>query len=194
MFMNYLQKNKFFRKIIHKIKNKGAEDRIKKIKPYLDKKDKILDIGSGSCIVCEILNKEGYNITPIDIKNLSFAENIKPIIYDGSKIPFKNDEFNTSLILTVLHHTPIPEKVLEEAKRVSKTIIIIEDIYTNIFNKYVTYFFDSLFNLEFINHFHTNKNNKEWKKTFNRKGLKLLDAKYYYSFFGIKRAIYCLEK
>jgi hypothetical protein len=41
--MNYLQKNNFSRKIIHKIKEKGAKDRIKKIKPYLDKKDKIVE-------------------------------------------------------------------------------------------------------------------------------------------------------
>lgn len=194
MFMNYLQKNKFFRKIIHKIKNKGAEDRIKKIKPYLNKKDKILDIGSGSCIVCEILQKEGYNITPIDIKNLSFAENMKPIIYDGIKTPFKRDEFNTSLIFTVLHHTPAPEKILKEAKRISKVIIIIEDIYTNIFNKHMAYFFDSLLNLEFIGCPRTNKNDRAWKKIFNKMDLKLLDVKYYKSFFGVKRAIYCLEK
>lgn len=192
--MNYLQKNKFFRNITHKIKNKGAKDRIKKIKPYLNKKDKILDIGSGSCIVCEILKKEGYNITPIDIKNLSFVENIKPIIYDGIKMPFKGDEFSASLILTVLHHTPVPEKILEEAKRISKVIIIIEDIYTNIFDKHIAYFFDSLFNLEFIGCPRTNKNDKEWKKIFNKMDLKLFNVKYYKSFFGVKRAMYCLKK
>lgn len=192
--MNYLQKNNFLRKIIHKIKERGAKDRIEKIKLYLDKKDKILDIGSGSCIVHEIMKKEGYDTTPIDIKNLSFAKNIKPIIWNGDEIPFKRDEFNASLILTVLHHTPFPEKVIEEAKRVSKTIIIIEDIYTNIFNKQIAYFFDSLFNLEFINHPRTNKNDRTWKKIFSNMDLKLLDSKYYYSFFGVKRAIYCFEK
>jgi ubiquinone/menaquinone biosynthesis C-methylase UbiE len=192
--MNYLQKNELFRKIIHKIKKKGAEDRIKKIKRYLDKKDKILDIGSGSCIVDEILKKEGYDITPIDIKNLSFAENVKPIIWNDGEMPFEENEFNISLILTVLHHAPVPENVLKEAKRVSKIIIIIEDIYTNIFDKRIAYFFDSLFNLEFINHPHTNKDDKAWKKTFNDMGLKLLDAEYYHSFFGVRRAIYCLGK
>lgn len=194
MFMNYLQKNKFFRNIIRKTKSKGAKDRIKKVKPYLNKKDKILDIGAGSCIISEILRKEGYDITPIDVNNLSFAESVEPIIYDGNKIPFKADEFNVSLILTVLHHTPFPEKILEEAKRVSGSIIVIEDIYTNIFNKYIAYFFDSLLNLEFFGCTHTNKTDKEWKGTFNKIGLKLLDAKYYKSPFRIKRVICYLKK
>ncbi|MDP2741531.1 MAG: methyltransferase domain-containing protein [bacterium] len=192
--MNYLQKNKFFRNIIYKIKSKGAKDRIKKIKPYLNKNDKILDIGAGSCIVCEILQEEGYETTPIDVKNFSFAEGIKSIIYDGNKIPFKTDEFNVSLILTVLHHTPSPEKVLEEAKRTSRLIIIIEDIYTNTFNKYIAYFIDSLLNLEFIGCPHTNKNDKEWKKIFNKMNLNLLDVKYHMSPFGVKRTTYCLKK
>lgn len=194
MFMNYLQKNEFFRNIIYKIKSKGAKDRIKKIKPHLNKKDKILDIGSGSCIVCEVLQKEGYNMTPIDVKNLSFAESIKPVIYDGNIIPFETDEFSTSLLLTVLHHTPYPENILEEAKRVSELIIVIEDIYTNTFNKYIAYFIDSLLNLEFIGCPRTNKNDKEWKKTFKKMDLNLLDVRYHRSPFGVKRATYCLKK
>ena len=192
--MNYLQKNIFFRNIIYRIKSKSAKDRIKKIKPYLNKKDKILDIGAGSCIVSEILRREGYDITPIDVNNLSFAKNIKPIIYNGNKIPFKTDEFNVSLILTVLHHTPFPEKILEEAKRISKVIFIIEDIYTNTFNKHMAYFFDNLLNLEFFGCPHTNKTDKEWKGIFSKTGLNLLDAEYYESPLRIKRAVYYLKK
>jgi 2-polyprenyl-3-methyl-5-hydroxy-6-metoxy-1,4-benzoquinol methylase len=192
--MNYFQKNRFLKNIIYKIKSKSAKDRIKRIKPYLNKKDKILDIGAGSCIVSEILQKEGYETTPIDVKNLSFAKNIEPTIFDGIKIPFKTGEFNTSLILTVLHHVPFPEKILEEAKRASKKIIIIEDIYTNTLNKHTAYFFDSLLNLEFFGCPRTNKADKEWKEIFNKMDINLLDAKYYKSPLGVKRAIYFLEK
>lgn len=191
--MNYFQKNRFFRNIIYKIKSKSAKDRVEKIKPYLSKKDKILDIGAGSCIITEILKKEGHDITPIDVKNLSFAKNIEPIIYD-EKMPFNADDFGVSLILTVLHHTPYPENILEEAKRVSKKIIIIEDIYTNTFNKHIAYFFDSLLNLEFFRCSRTNKTDKEWKGIFNKMGFNLVDCKYYRSPFLVERAIYCLEK
>ena len=114
-----------------------------------------MDIGSGTCNVCEILSKKGYEITPLDVHDLSFVNNIKPVIYDGNKIPYANNKFDQTLILTVLHHTPNPEKILQEAKRVSKRIIIIENVYSNWLHKYLTYFFDSLLNLEFIGHPHT---------------------------------------
>ena len=167
---------------------------VKKIQSFLDKKDLILDIGSGTCNVCEILSNKGYKITPLDVQNLSFVNNMKPVIYDGNKIPFNDNRFDKSLILTVLHHTPEPEKILYEAKRVSKKIIIIEDIYVNWLHKYVTYFFDSLLNLEFAGHPHTNKDDKQWKKTFEKLGLKLIDVKYNYSLLVFKHATYYLEK
>jgi len=194
MLIQFLQKNKFFRKIIYKAGDARAKDMIKRIRSFLDKKDLILDIGSGTCNVCEILSNKGYKITPLDVENLSFVNNLKPVIYDGNRIPFNDDKFDKALILTVLHHTPKPENILQEAKRVSKQIIIIEDVYSNWLHKYVTYFFDSLLNLEFIGHPHTNKSDKQWKKTFENLGLKLIDVKYNHSFLVLKHATYYLEK
>ena len=195
MVIEFLQKNKFFRKIIYKAGKPRAQDMVSRIIPFLDKNDTILDIGSGSCNVCEILLKDGYQVTPLDVRNLSFVNNMKPVLYDGENIPFEDNKFDKALILTVLHHTPDPEKILSEARRVSsKGIIIIEDVYSNWLHKYVTYFFDSLLNLEFIGHPHTNKNDEEWKKTFEKLGLKLVDVKYNHSFLVFKHATYYLEK
>ena len=190
----FAQRNKFLRKIVYKIGKSRAKDMVNKIKLFIKLNDSILDIGSGTCNICEVLLNKGYNLTPLDIQDLSFVNNIKPIIYDGTKIPFKDNEFDKSLILTVLHHTPEPEKILNEAKRVSKRIIVTEDIYSNKIHKYLTYFFDSLLNLEFTGHPHTNKSNKEWKKTFEKLGLKLLAAKYSTSFIVFRHATYYLEK
>lgn len=167
---------------------------IEKIKFFLKKEDRILDIGAGTCNVCEILLRDGYRITPLDVQDLSFVDNIKPILYNGNKIPFRDNKFDVALILTVLHHTSRPEKIIEEAKRISKRIIIIEDIYINKFHKYLTYFFDSLLNLEFINHPHTNKNDKQWKEVCEKLGLKLIGAKYSRSFLVFNHAAYCFEK
>ncbi|GAG39124.1 unnamed protein product, partial [marine sediment metagenome] len=155
------QKIVFFRRIILKLSKYRAKDMVKQIEPYLDKHKNILDIGSGCCNICKILNEKQFKVTPIDVKDLSAINDIKPIIYDGKKIPFKKNKFDNALILTVLHHTPYPKKIIKEAKRVSKKIIIIEDIYTNKIHKYVTYFVDSFLNLEFIGHPHSNKTDKE---------------------------------
>jgi ubiquinone/menaquinone biosynthesis C-methylase UbiE len=194
MLVKFLQKNNFFRGIIYKLGRARANDIFSKIKPFLNKDDYILDIGAGTCNVCEILLEKEYNVIPLDIQDLSFVNNIKPILYDGDKIPFDDNKFDITLILTVLHHTPYPEKIIEEAKRVSKRIIIMEDIYTNVFHKYITYFFDGLLNLEFIGHPHTNKNDKLWKETFDKLGLKIIETRYHSSYLVFRHATYYLEK
>lgn len=194
MLINFLQKNIFFRNIIYKIGNKRAIDLINRIEKFLNKNDYILDIGSGVCNVSEVLLKKGYKVVPLDIQDLSFVNDIKPILYDGNKIPFNDDKFTIALIITMLHHTPYPEKVIKEVMRVSKKIIIIEDIYSNKFHQYLTYFFDSLVNFEFIGHPHTNKNDKQWKDVFLKLGLKFIDVRYYSSFIVFKQATYYLIK
>jgi tetratricopeptide (TPR) repeat protein len=37
-------------------------------------------------------------------------------LYDGDQMPFKDDQFDTSLLLFVLHHSPDPEKLLRVIK------------------------------------------------------------------------------
>ncbi|NMB56522.1 class I SAM-dependent methyltransferase [Candidatus Beckwithbacteria bacterium] len=192
--MKLLQKNKLSKKIIYKIAQKRTQSLLKKIEPFLKEGDKILDIGAGTCSLCEDLEKKDYQVFPLDVQNLSLIDHINPLIYNGDKIPYENDEFNKALILTVLHHTKDPEKIIKEAKRVAKEIIIIEDVYSNPLHQYITYFFDSLLNFEFFNHPHSNKNNREWQETFEKLGLKLLDTQYHRSFFVFKHATYYLQK
>jgi len=192
--IGHLQKNIISKIIIYNAGKNRAENMVNIFKPFLNKKDKIIDIGAGVCNICEVLQKNKYRVIPIDVTNLSFIKNIKPLIYDGKKIPFKANTFDKALILTVLHHVRHPEKIIQEAKRVAKEIIIVEDIYSNWFHKYLTYFFDSLLNLEFIGHPHSNKSDREWQKTFKKLGLKLIDVKYNQSFLIFKHATYYLKK
>jgi ubiquinone/menaquinone biosynthesis C-methylase UbiE len=146
-------------------------DILRKISPYLKKEDRIIDIGCGSCEVCKHLQNDGYAVTPVDVKNRSFFRNIKPIIYDGKKLPFPDNSFDVSLLITVLHHTQDPVAVLSEAKRVSKRIIVMEDLYQGKAQKYLTFAMDSILNLEFFGHPHTNMTKEEWEHLF--KELKL---------------------
>lgn len=194
MLIEFLQKNNFCKNIIYKIYRKRYKVTIKKLEPFLKKNESILDIGSGTCHNGELLIEKGYDITLLDVKNLSFVKNIKPIIYDGEIIPFKDNSFDISLLETVLHHTKKPIQIIKQAKRVSKKIIISEDIYNNIFQKYITFFFDSLLNLEFKGHPHNNKTDEEWKKIFKKLNLKLVKSKYYNSFLVFNRVMYYLEK
>ncbi len=172
--MNFLRENKFIRNFIFNNFSKSwAFSKYNRIKNFLDHDDLLLDLGAGKCALTWKLKQEGYNTTPVDVQNLSFCSEIEPIIYDGKHLPFADNSFDKVLLLTVLHHIPEPELVIKEALRVADELIIIEDIYSNPLQKYLTFFTDSLFNFEFIGHPHSNKTEKEWQRLFNDLGLEI---------------------
>lgn len=195
MIVKLLQKYKLSKTFIYRVIRFRAKYIVEELEKYLDKKDSIVDIGAGACNIDEILIEKGFTVTPIDIRNSSFVDQINPVIYDGIKIPFADDTFDSALIITVLHHAYNNEKIIEEARRVSKKIIIIEDIYSGTIHKYLTFFMDSIVNLEFFGHPHSNRNDKEWQELFIKTGLKLKNATYRKSAFPfIRHATYYLEK
>jgi len=49
MITEFLQKNKFFRKAVYRLGSLRAKNMVGQIERYLNKKDKILDIGAGTC-------------------------------------------------------------------------------------------------------------------------------------------------
>ena len=170
-----------------------GKSKINRTQNYLNKDDKILDIGCGPASVSLLLTQKGYDVTPLDIKDLSFTDSIKPVVYDGNHIPFEDKEFDVSLLLTVLHHVHDPIKLISEAVRVSKKIILIEDVYDNPFQKYLTYFADSLINLEIIGHPHSNKSDRQWKYIFNEMGLMLSDSTIMRYIYFFRQATYVLN-
>lgn len=176
--MKFLRKNKLIRNFIFNNFSKSwARGKYNRIKFFLDQDDLLLDLGSGKCALSWKLRQEGYNTTPVDVQNLSFCSEIEPIIYDGKKLPFADNSFDKILLLTVLHHIPQPETVIKEALRTADELIIIEDVYSNPLQKYLTFFADSLFNFEFIGHPHSNKTEKEWQKLFDDLGLEIKEKR-----------------
>lgn len=173
---------------------KSVEKAIGEFEWFLSKNEKILDLGAGTCMFTKLLLEKSYNVTPIDIKNKSYYPSITSIVYNGKKLPFPDRDFDTCLIISVLHHTKNPEMVLQEAIRVtSKKIIILEDLYTNPIQKYYTFFIDSLLNKEFIGHPHTNKDDESWRLLFQKLGLKLVKCTYSQSYGFLHNAMYFLN-
>jgi ubiquinone/menaquinone biosynthesis C-methylase UbiE len=169
-------------------------EKLDELVQYLESTDNIVDVGSGNSVLCHELRTRNYKVIPLDIDNQSFIDSVKPVIYDGVKAPFKDNCFDVALLITVLHHTKMPEQVLAEVVRVSKRIIIIEEIYSNAISKYLTYFIDSVFNFEFFGHPRTNKTDAGWRETFERLRLRLVDANYTKSILVLNRVTYVLEK
>lgn len=192
--MSFLYNEKMFLKRLRKqLKLVAASYKIKLLTPFLEQGN-ILDVGTGNGGLEAVLKSKRFNIQGLDIKNKSLFGDIVPDIYDGENFPYDKDAFKNSMIVTVLHHTTNPEKILSEAKRCSGRILIVEDIYTNTFQKYLTFFTDSLVNMEFIGHPHSNKTDMEWRSLFRKMNLKLIYTKQFRFMLFFRQVIYVLEK
>jgi 2-polyprenyl-3-methyl-5-hydroxy-6-metoxy-1,4-benzoquinol methylase len=130
---------------------------------------RIVDIGAGICAVAEELMEAGYQVTPIDIEEQSLSESIRSILFDGSKIPFTDDAFDLSLFLAVLHHVPKDGQVqlLKEAQRVAPRVLVMEEVYSNTWEKWRTFLLDSFWNLKFFGEPHSNRTDAEWCQLFS---------------------------
>ncbi|MEM7035372.1 MAG: polyprenol phosphomannose-dependent alpha 1,6 mannosyltransferase MptB, partial [Bacteroidota bacterium] len=184
----------FFRNLIRRSIPARLAIKYERIARHLDKNETVLDVGTGNGGLCHALKGNGYDVTAVDVKDISFFEEVKPVIYDGEKLPWDDNSFDTALIITVLHHTPDPEAIVKEAMRVArKKVVIMEDIYHNVFQKHLTFFTDSLVNLEFDGHPHTNKNDAGWRALFDELGMKMTFREDFRTLVFFRQVIYVLE-
>lgn len=181
---------------ILKIKDKQrAKTKNKLFGKFIPKNSKIIDIGTGSGQYSLMLKNAGHTITSVDIKDRTNTKFITPILYDGKKLPFEDNSFDVSLLITVLHHCPDPDIVFKEALRVSKKrIVILEDVYSNHLMKYLTWGMDRLVNLEFFGHPHTNKSEEEWENLFEANGLTIIHKQKLKVLFIFSQVLYVLDK
>lgn len=147
------------------------------IGPFLKKDGRIMDLGCGSGELTKKISDLGYQITAVDVVDKVKVSGIKVTLYDGEKLPFGDKEFDQVLLITVLHHVPGYLELLKEVARVSREMIIVEDIYENWWDRLNIWFWDSVLNLEFLGHPHNNKSDAEWKKTFEELGFELTEEK-----------------
>ena len=144
------------------------------LKKYLRGNERILDIGCGNGDVGFRLGKIGnMKICGIDshVKNslIPFKR------ADAKRLPFKNGEFDVSLLVDVLHHEKDIRRVLSESSRVSRRIIVKDHFYETGFQKAKLKFIDYVCNAPFgvptVFNFLTID---EWRKLFKSLGLKVI--------------------
>lgn len=193
MSLHLLQKTAATRRLLLGLAAPRARETVDHFASYLRPDETILDVGSGICDITNLLINRGHPVTALDVDDFSYVAAIQPVIYDGEVMPFADKQFDTALILTVMHHTPHPEIILREAARVARRVIITEDIYYNTPHKYATFFMDSLLNLEFTGHPHTNKTDKQWRTLFQKEGLRVVGEKSMGSFAVLRHRMYVLE-
>ncbi len=148
-----------------------AKSVFNRVKPYIKGKN-LLDVGFGAGTVAKLMVNSGYKVEGIDVADLSIYKDLKATLYDGNKMPFKNNSFDTAVIVHVLHHCKEPLEVLKEAKRCAKRVVFIEDTYRNEFEKKIVSFNDNIGNWEFYQHPYLK--DTVWKSTIKKMGMKLI--------------------
>ena len=112
--------------------NKSLEeivfDLIELFRPYAENIDSVLDIGTGTSIPIHIFADSFPNVRfyTIDIADFRKRKKFPFVIYNGEKLPFDNLKFDVSLLNETLHHCKYPETLLSEARRVAKSVYVIE--------------------------------------------------------------------
>ncbi|WMX13519.1 class I SAM-dependent methyltransferase [Aureispira sp. CCB-E] len=172
---------------------KWIHNKLKTVLPHLNQQEENLDIGCGNGIITHTLRQKGFSCTPLDVADLSIIPSVHVVVYDGISMPFQEQTFDTALLLTVLHHTPDPVLVLKETARIAKKIVIIEDIYSNKIQQYMTYAMDTLVNLGHSSMTYQNKSDSEWRATFEELGLELIEVTSKPVLLFFRQATYVLQ-
>jgi len=178
LILQAIKNNSFIKKCFSSnfVENWVAE-KANRLLPFLQKTDNILDIGTGNGLLAHTLMKKGFKIQAIDVENHSIVDSVKTMIYDGKALPFSSKSYDVALLLLVLHHTEDPIEVLKETARVANKIIIIEDVYDNILQKYMTFAMDTLVNFGHSNMTYQNRSIQEWQLIFKDLDLELIETK-----------------
>lgn len=166
------------------------------ISPFVN--GKVLDLGCGDGNVGkQIATKKGLEVALADVYlNPNVAQTGLPHVEfaQNGRVPFQDNEFDTALLLTVLHHADDPIAVLKEARRLTKPqgkIVVIESVYgisdhssfgqlATEQQRFVNIFFDHFYNRAI--HFSEDEAHKVnipfnfntpegWKAIFEKEGL-----------------------
>ena len=111
--------------------------------PLLSKGDKVLDFGCGNLLVAEFIQGNlDVRIIGVDVIDINLTS-LPLKIHDGERIPFEDKSFDVTYAGFVFHHTDTIDSLLSECIRVTKKrIIILEDVYENDFELWITKILD----------------------------------------------------
>jgi SAM-dependent methyltransferase len=118
-------------RLLQALLRRYADSEAEAIAPLLVGK-RLLDLGAGEGYVAAALRRRtDLWACAVDIGRYQRVP-VPYLIYDGTRLPFHDATFDTTLISLALHHCADPEAVLDEALRITTTrLIILESVYRN---------------------------------------------------------------
>jgi SAM-dependent methyltransferase len=154
----------------------------------------VLDIGTGTGNVAEVLRERGWDVIAVDVEDLSFTGSVAPLIYDGDRLPFEADAFDATLLSTVLHHADDPGQLLREARRVAGRVIVVEDVHRNRIHRAVCSLLDRILSLELVGGRLGYRSDAQWRALFQRTGLRVAGVRRASSFGVFRHVVFRLER
>lgn len=107
---------------------------------------RVLDLGAGEGWVAAALARHGVRVLCADVGPFARTGGAY-VVYDGTRLPFADAAFDTTLLLLTLHHCEKPEIVLDEALRVTRRrLIVTESVYRNRLDRFWLDLLDGRFN------------------------------------------------
>ena len=162
--------------------------------PFITQGDRLLEVGSGPGSLLRTLRDRGFQTDGLDVSDTAYISDLAPLLYDGDSLPFRDDAYDAAIIATVLHHVEDPETLLRETGRIAPKLLVIEDIYHSPFQRRLTKIADSITNLEFIGHPHSNKDDAGWRALFDNLGFRLIHQSEKPYAGAFLQALYVLER
>lgn len=136
-------------------------------------RSRVLDIGGRWGFYAGPLARRGHCPVILDVVRPRL-QNAPVVLYDGRTMPFPDKSFDVSLLITVLHHIADMDRVVQEARRVTRgQVIVVEDLYHHPLGRFWTVVRDSFYNFEWIGHPRGFKTRPQWEAYFKNAGLKL---------------------
>ena len=141
---------------------------VEHVTPYLDARQRVLEIGAGNGVVAQMLQEATLaDFTLLDM--VDYNQTRLPLhLHDGRALPFPDQSFDVAMAVFVLHHNPDPRPLVREALRVARNgVLIVENDVRGALKKPATRLIDSL---EYVHRgvppcYHT-KSTAEWCDMF----------------------------
>ena len=174
--------------IVRHFAHSALEVRAEKIVQLFEKQipqgSRILDLGGGWGFYPEPLTKRGHEHLVLDVVKPGYQK-APGVLYDGFKIPFPDQSFDVTILVTMLHHVPDPGVLFKEVQRVTRQkVVVVEDLYRHAAGRFWTLCRDRILNVEFMAHPHQFRKDGEWREFFKAAGFEVSSFKSFYTWFA----------
>jgi ubiquinone/menaquinone biosynthesis C-methylase UbiE len=168
---------------VQEVSFKRAAEIVAPILPWVMNSDgTILDFGCGLGHIGYLISqKTGREAEYYDVRSYPYAPSgVEIKVFDGKTLPCRDGEFDTSLVVFVLHHSPDPDASLHEVVRVSRRYVLIcEDLVKSRREMIIEAIKDTIANFFLPHMTFQYRIEEDWEEMFGRFGLTIEQKTYF---------------